>query len=227
MTLIKNESNSIPISFDKKNKVGLVSLGIDNGMTFHKYLNNYRTVEKIDISDLKNVRDINKNFDKIIVSVHKSDKSPFDNYKLSAKEISIINTLKKYNNVVLVVFSNPYTLLDINLNGFDSVMLAYQNSPIFQKKASEAIFGANDIDGILPVSIGKKYKEGTSIVIKKRNILSFDHPVNFGVDMNKLQKIDSLINDAIKNNMTPGAQLLIAKNLKFLMKIICLMKNKI
>ena len=103
-------------------------------MTFHKYLNNYRTVEKIDISDLKNVRDINKNFDKIIVSVHKSDKSPFDNYKLSPKEISIINTLKKYNNVVLVVFSNPYTLLDINLNGFDSVMLAYQNSPIFQKK---------------------------------------------------------------------------------------------
>ena len=96
----------------------------------------YRTVEKIDVSDLKNVRDINKNFDKIIVSVHKSDKSPFDNYKLSPKEISIINTLKKYNNVVLVVFSNPYTLLDINLNGFDSVMLAYQNSPIFQKKAS-------------------------------------------------------------------------------------------
>jgi len=212
MTLIKNESNSIPISFDKKNKVGLVSLGIDNGMTFHKYLNNYRTVEKIDVSDLKNVRDINKNFDKIIVSVHKSDKSPFDNYKLSPKEISIINTLKKYNNVVLVVFSNPYTLLDINLNGFDSVMLAYQNSPIFQKKASEAIFGANDIDGILPVSIGKKYKEGTSIVIKKRNVLSFDHPVNFGVNMNKLKKIDSLINDAIQNNMTPGAQLLIAKN---------------
>ena len=91
MTLIKNESNSIPISFDKKNKVGLVSLGIDNAMTFHKYLNNYRTVEKIDVSDLKNVRDINKNFDKIIVSVHKSDKSPFDNYKLSPKEISIIN----------------------------------------------------------------------------------------------------------------------------------------
>ena len=30
--------------------------------------------------------------------------------------------------------------------------------------------------------------------------------------MNKLKKIDSLINDAIQNNMTPGAQLLIAKN---------------
>ena len=74
------------------------------------------------------------------------------NYKLSTKEISIINTIKKYNNVVLVVFSNPYTLLDINLNGFDSIMLAYQNSSIFQKKASEALFGANDVDGILPVS---------------------------------------------------------------------------
>ena len=47
---------------------------------------------------------------------------------------------------------------------------------------------------------------------KKRNVLSFDHPVNFGVNMSKLKKIDSLINDAIQNNMTPGAQLLIAKN---------------
>ena len=212
MTVIKNESNSIPISLNKKIRVGLVSLGVDNGMTFHKHLNDYRNVEKINISDFENIRDVNNTFDKIIISIHKSDQSPFEKYKLSKNEISIINSLKKNNNVVLVVFSNPYTLLDINLNGFDSVMLAYQNSPIFQKKASEAIFGANDVDGILPVSIGKKYKEGTSIIIKKRNVLSFDHPINFGVDMNKLKKIDSLINDAILNNMTPGAQLLISKN---------------
>ena len=104
MTLIKNESNSIPISLDKKNKVGLVSLGIDNGMTFHKYLNNYRTVEKIDISHLKNVRDINKNFDKIILINQINRHLTIINYL--PKEISVINTLKKYNNVVLVVFSN-------------------------------------------------------------------------------------------------------------------------
>jgi len=64
----------------------------------------------------------------------------------------------------------------------------------------------------LPVTIGKNYEEGTSIVIKKSDILSFEHPVNLGVDMNKLIKIDSLVNFAIKNKMTPGAQLLIAKN---------------
>ena len=52
MTVIKNESNSIPISLNKKNRVGLVSLVVDNCMTFHKHLNQYRTVEKINISDL-------------------------------------------------------------------------------------------------------------------------------------------------------------------------------
>ena len=212
MTLIKNERNLIPLSLDKNLKVGLVNLGIDSGMTFHNYLNDFRVVEKIDISDLKKIKDLNKKYDKIIISVHKSDKSPFENYKLSKKEVSIINTLKKNNEIVLVVFSNPYALLDINLNGFESVLIAYQNSNIFQKKASEAIFGANDIDGVLPVTIGKNYQEGTSIVINKSDILSFDHPFNLGVDMNKLNKIDSLINYAIKNKMTPGAQLLIAKN---------------
>ena len=212
MTLIKNERNLIPLSLDKDLKVGLVNLGTENSETFHNYLNNFRIVEKIDISDLKKIKDAHNRYDKIIVSVHKADKSPFEDYKLSKNEISIINTLKRNNKIILVVFSNPYTLLDINLNGFDSVLVAYQNSNIFQKKASEAIFGANDIDGVLPVTIGKNYEEGTSIVIKKSDILSFDHPVNLGVDMNKLNKIDSLINYAIKNKMTPGAQLLIAKN---------------
>ena len=212
MTLIKNERNLIPLSLDKDLKVGLVNLGTENSETFHNYLNNFRIVEKIDISDLKKIKDANKRYDKVIVSVHKSDKSPFEDYKLSKNEISIINTLKKNNEIILVIFSNPYSLLDINLNGFESVLVAYQNSNIFQKKASEAIFGANDIDGVLPVTIGKNYEEGTSIVIKKSDILSFDHPVNLGVDMNKLNKIDSLINYAIKNKMTPGAQLLIAKN---------------
>ena len=212
MTLIKNERNLIPLSLDKDLKVGLVNLGTENSETFHNYLNNFRIVEKIDISDLKKIKDAHKRYDKIIVSIHKADKSPFEDYKLSKNEISIINTLKKNNEIILVIFSNPYTLLDINLNGFESVLVAYQNSNIFQKKASEAIFGANDIDGVLPVTIGKNYEEGTSIVIKKSDILSFDHPVNLGVDMNKLNKIDSLINYAIKNKMTPGAQLLIAKN---------------
>ena len=212
MTLIKNERNLIPLSLDKDLKVGLVNLGTENSEIFHNYLNNFRIVEKIDISDLKKIKDAHNRYDKIIVSVHKADKSPFEDYKLSKNEISIINTLKKNNEIILVVFSNPYTLLDINLNGFESVLVAYQNSNIFQKKASEAIFGANDIDGVLPVTIGKNYEEGTSIVIKKSDILSFDHPVNLGVDMNKLNKIDSLINYAIKNKMTPGAQLLIAKN---------------
>ena len=212
MTLIKNERNLIPLTLDKNLKVGLLNLGNDNSETFHNYLNNFRTVEKIDISDVKQIKDAHKRYDKIIVSVHKPDKSPFADYKLSKNEISIINTLKKNNEIILVIFSNPYCLLDINLNGFESVLVAYQNSNIFQKKASEAIFGANDIDGVLPVTIGKNYEEGTSIVIKKSDILSFDHPVNLGVDMNKLNKIDSLINYAIKNKMTPGAQLLIAKN---------------
>ena len=111
MTVIKNESNSIPISLNKKIRVGLVSLGVDNGMTFHKHLNDYRNVEKINISDFENIRDVNNTFDKIIISIHKSDQSPFEKYKLSKNEISIINSLKKNNNVVLVVFSNIHYLI--------------------------------------------------------------------------------------------------------------------
>ena len=44
------------------------------------------------------------------------------------------------------------------------------------------------------------------------NILSFDTPEHVGIDRNKLSEIDSIISYAIENEMTPGAQILVAKN---------------
>ena len=55
MTLIKNERNLIPLTLDKNLKVGLLNLGNDNSDTFHNYLNNFRIVEKIDISNSKKI----------------------------------------------------------------------------------------------------------------------------------------------------------------------------
>ena len=54
------------------------------------------------------------------------------------------------------MFSKPYSMLDIDVDGIESIIIAYQNSEIFQIKAAQALFGAIDTKGILPVSINKK-----------------------------------------------------------------------
>ena len=52
----------------------------------------------------------------------------------------------------------------------------------------------------------------TKIEIKKLNKLSYSHYLNNGFSSDGIEKIDSLINYSIKEEMTPGAQLLIAKD---------------
>ena len=155
--------------------------------------------------------EISKNYDKVIVGLHKSDKSPFGEYKFTDVEISMINDLKKPTDLTLVVFSKPYSIFDLNIDDIQSILIAYQNSPVFQEKAAQAIFGAINVKGKLPVTINKDIPVNTSIKLKKK-ILSFKHHLNEGFSSLKLKKVDSIVDFVIKNKMTPGVQLLIAKN---------------
>ena len=113
-------------------------------------------------------------------------------------------------------FTNPYTLSLLNLKSYNSVIVGFQNNYEFQKTIAQQIFGAKEIKGNLPVSINETYKEGTGIILKNLNILSYADPEMVGVDRKKLNKIDSLVNYAIQNEMTPGAQILVAKNSKII-----------
>ena len=90
--------------------------------------------------------------------------------------------------------------------------MAYQNNPEFQKITAQQIFGAKTINGVLPVTISDLYKFGSGINLDKINILSYSDPEKVGVDRFKLSKIDSIVEYAIENGMTPGAQVLVAKN---------------
>ena len=60
--------------------------------------------------------------------------------------------------------------MDIEIEGIESILVAYQNSNVFQKKAAQAIFGAIDVKGVLPVTINKEIPVNTSIEIKKKNL---------------------------------------------------------
>ena len=93
-------------------------------------------------------------FDRLIISIHKSNASPWKSYKITDAEKEIIRDFSKKTSVSLVVFANPYSLLNADyLNDVKSVLMAYQNSKTMQSLAAQSIFGAIPIDGKLPVSL--------------------------------------------------------------------------
>ncbi len=211
ITLVKNQNLNIPLDISNNQSVGYVNFGDDSYNTFINYINKYKKVDHINKINSDSLIEKTKSYDKIIIGLHKTDKSPFEDYKFTKEEISFINEIKNETNLTIVVFSKPYSMLDIDVDGIESIIIAYQNSEIFQIKAAQALFGAIDTKGVLPVSINNKIPVNTSIQLKKKNILSFKHHLNKNFELSRLNKIDSIINFAIENKMTPGAQLLIAK----------------
>ena len=206
ITLVKNQKQNIPLDISNNQSVGYINFGDDSYNTFINYVNKYKKVDHINKINSDSLIEKTKSYDKIIIGLHKTDKSPFEDYKFTKEEISFINEVKNETNLTIVVFSKPYSMLDIDIDGIESIIIAYQNSEIFQIKAAQALFGAIDTKGILPVSINKKIPVNTSIQLKKKNILSFEHHLNKNFEFSRLKKIDSIINFAIENKMTPGAQ---------------------
>ena len=210
ITLIKNNNQILPIK-DLSKKIAYLKMGESDSDEFLKMLNHYTKVDLLDTNSSELLRLI-KPYDYIIVGLHKSDKSPFDSYKFSYTEKEMLKLISTSSKVILNVFAKPYALMNIDLDNIHSIVISYQNNVVAQQKSAQIIFGAIASQGILPVSINNQFPVHTSLKTKILKRLSYGHPVNQGFDVKKLNKIDSIAHFAINNKMTPGAQILVARN---------------
>jgi len=211
ITLIKNDNDILPLK-DVSSKIAFLEMGDSNSDEFFKMLNHYTKVDKVQYDSKAELLRTLKPYKTVIVGFHKSNKSPFDPYKFSKTEIETIELLSKNKNVILNVFAKAYALMDVDMTNVSSVLVSYQNNVTAQNKSAQIIFGALPAVGRLPVSINKKYPLHTSIKTETINRLSYGLPSSKNFDLDKLNSIDLVIEDAIEKRMTPGAQLLIAKN---------------
>ena len=113
---------------------------------------------------------------------------------------------------MLTVFTNPAELSNLaTLTNTESIVVSYENGRTFQEKAAQVIFGAISTKGILPIKVTDEFARGTSFQTNSLSRLSYGLPEKVGLQSSKLKKIDSVVNQAIKNEIMPGAQLLIAR----------------
>ena len=209
ITLIKNDNDILPLK-DISSKIAFLEMGGSSSDEFFKMLNHYTKVDKIEY-DSEILRKIEP-YNTVIVGFHKSNKSPFDPYKFSKSDKEILELISKNKKVILNIFAKPYALMDVDMTDISSVLVSYQNNSTAQNKSAQIIFGALPAVGKLPVSINNKYPVHTSIKTTTLDRLSYGLPSNIIFDLDKLNSIDLFVEDAIENKMTPGAQVLIAKN---------------
>ena len=217
ITLVKNKDDVLPIRDLETTNIAYVKFGEADHLPYLNRLKKFANVTEVKANHLDELIKKLSAYNLVIIGVHKSNDNPWKSYKLKDKEITWLYEIARTNKVVVNIFTRPYALLDLKTTtNFESIVVSYQNSNIAQEKSAEALFGAIPIKGVLPVSSNESFPVNTSIKLKRSNILGYDFPENQGFDASKFTAIDSIVNYAIAEKMTPGVQLLIAKNGKII-----------
>lgn len=212
LTVIKNERATLPIKNLDLKKIAYVSLGDDSGEAFYEELSKYTQVEWVKANQLGEMVEQLKNYNYVIVGFHKSNDSPWAEYKFKDKELVWLYEIARLNTTVLSVFARPYAMLDmLTTTNFEGIVMSYQNSKVAQEKTAQLLFGALEAKGKLPVSIGEEFPAGTGHHTRILNRLSYGLPESVGMNSYKLNRIDSIVDFALKEKMTPGVQLIVAR----------------
>ncbi|WP_378187727.1 glycoside hydrolase family 3 N-terminal domain-containing protein [Aquimarina sp. W85] len=212
ITVMKNDRAILPVKNLDLKKIAYVALGDDTGEEFVAEMNKYAKVDVIKGTLLSDILIQLRAYNYVIVGYHKSNASPWKDYKFKDKELVWLYEIARLNTTVLTMFSRPYAMLDLQTTtNFEGIVMAYQNSEVSQQKAAQIIFGGIEAKGKLPVGLGKNFPVGTGIDTKALDRLSYGVPERVGVNSYKLNKIDSIVNNALVEKMTPGLQLVIAR----------------
>lgn len=213
ITVVKNDKSTLPIKDLELKNIAYVSMGDRSGKPFLNTLKKYAKITEVKSDNLDQLIQKLKHFNLVIVGFHKSNSSPWKSYKFTNKELVWLEEIARTNEVILNIFSKPYTLDALkSYSNFEGVVVGYQNSATAQKLSAQILFGALSAQGQLPVSISNSmYKVGHGLQTSKIDRLSFGLPESVGMSSAKLSKLDSVANFAIDDKMTPGIQLLVAR----------------
>lgn len=214
ITVVKNSYYLMGIKKLENKKIAYVKFGDADSKPFIKELNKYAKVTQVNAKDISTLTGKLRDYNLIIVGLHKSNESPWKAYNLSKREKIWLQEIAKArsSNLILSVFAKPYALSGINsFKNIDGVVVGYQNSKIAQEKTAQLIFGAIPAKGVLPVSAHPDFPAHTNVQLKSLLRLGYSFPERVGFNSSKLAKVDELVQDGLDSLMYPGAQVLIAR----------------
>lgn len=212
LTVLKNKRLIVPVKKLANTKIAYVHFGDDSGEYFLSQLQKYTKVDWVKAKTLDEYNKKLKEYDLTIIGFHKSNVNPWKEYNFTEIELTRLYEIARNNNVILDVFARPYALLDLKVtSNIEGIIMSYQNSKVSQELSAQLIFGAITAKGSLPVSIGEKFPLNTTNFTRNQNRLQYGTPESVGINSIKLNKIDSLATLGLKEDMMPGAQILVAR----------------
>ena len=214
ITVVKNSYYLMGIKKLENKKIAYVKFGDSDSKPFIAMLNKYAKVTQVNGKDIGTLKKKLKDYNLVIIGLHKNNDSPWESYGFSKNEKIWLQEIAKErsSNLILSVFAKPYALLGVSsFQNIDGVLMGYQNSELAQEKAAQIIFGAIPAKGVLPVSAHSEFPVNSNVQLKSLLRLGYSYPERLGFNASKLAVVDQLVQDGLDSLMFPGAQVLIAR----------------
>jgi len=178
ITLVRNDSNLVPLRKDAKIAVLAISNGFDPETTFGPLTRELRAAgvkfdsaliqENTSQEQIAKAREIAMSADVVIAALYGRVRSGAKNSAgvPDAGTKILRELIESDKKVIGVSLGNPYILGAFPL--MKTYLVAYGDMPYLQRSAVRSIFGMQDITGHLPISLPGLYPRGTGIQLSKR-----------------------------------------------------------
>ena len=219
LTLLRlNNTSLLPLTGGKK--IAYIGIGTGTANTLAKALQktyhadtwffDYKA-DSAKATELLN--NLQNKYDVVIVGVHQYTKFPAKNFGISPAAVYLLQQLQQNNQVLTMLFGNPYALK--NVCSAQNIVACYDDDAIFQENAFDFLQGKMNAKGKLPVTVCPGFTYGSGIV--QASAFPVEAPESVGISSVSLSKIDSIANDAIRKQATPGCVVLVARNGKLIL----------
>jgi len=216
ITVVDNKDNVLPVLSLEKKKIATLSFGKAPN-SFNNYMGKYAQVEHVVLDTLTDESlDYLANFDLVTIAYQGIKNSPRNQHGVENAKVEFIRKLQEKTETITVVFGNAYSLQ--YFGGVDNIICTYEDNSIVQELVPQIIFGAIKAEGKLPITASEGFKRGMGIETMTTSRLSYGSPEEVGMSSDSLDKIESIIQAAINDKSTPGAQILVARKGKVIYK---------
>ncbi|HUR12570.1 MAG TPA: glycoside hydrolase family 3 N-terminal domain-containing protein [Flavitalea sp.] len=214
ITLLRNDEPSL-LPLSKGKKIAYVGFGSTKDNAFarslrneydaHVYYFDYRMNEAKANAILALLKD---RYDIVVIGLHAYSRFPANNFNVSSTAITLIHQLQQDHKTVTLAFGNPYIIK--NLCDSRVLIACYEDDEITQMTAADLMKGRFIAKGKLPVTVCPAFPFGAGIVAER--LLPVVESTELGFNSQKLEAIDSIVEDAIQKRAIPGAVVMIVKD---------------
>jgi beta-N-acetylhexosaminidase len=216
ITFAANKDNLLPLVHQDFSRTASLSIGNNGISSFQKHISLFANPTVFNQADEKDEKAFStllqqlSDYNLVIVDLHGMVRAAARGYNIAPATQKFIQELSLRTKVVLMVFGNPYSLQ--NFEGVPWVVCAYEENEITNMAAANALFGAQKVSGKLPVTSCKTFTVGTGFSSDTIYRLKISTPISLNINPAKLNRLDDVIDKAIRAKAFPGCQLLVAKD---------------